>query len=121
MNMKLLIADDNPAIHSVIRNILSDLFDEITECDDGSEAIKNYEAHQHDWVLMDIEMKIMDGLEASRIILKKYPYASIIIVSQYNDRNTIEDSLKIGIIDFVSKENLTRIPDIIGNQELKTI
>lgn len=111
--MKLLIADDNPEMRSLLRGICSEHFTEIKECEDGDEAIKAYEDHQPDWVLMDIKMEKMDGIKATSAIKAKYPEAKIIIVSQYNDKRIIEASIKSGAKDFVNKEDLERIEEII--------
>jgi len=111
--MKLLIVDDNPGMRSILKGICNEHFTEINECEDGIEATKAYEKQQPDWVLMDIKMKKMDGIKATMEIKRKYPEAKIIIVSQYNDKSIIEESFKSGAVEFVSKENLMRIEEII--------
>jgi len=111
--MKLLIADDNPVMRSILRGICNEHFTEINECEDGDEAIKAYEDQQPDWVLMDIKMKKMDGIKATSAIKTKYPEAKIIIVSQYNDKRIIEASIKSGAKEFVNKDNLEKIEEII--------
>jgi len=63
--------------------------------------------------LMDIKMKRMDGIKATMNIKLKFPEAKIIMVSQYNDKSIIEESFKSGAVEFVSKENLMRIEEII--------
>ena len=51
--MRLLIVDDNPGIHRVIKSIVSDLADEIFDCIEGPKALAAYLAHRPDFVLMD--------------------------------------------------------------------
>jgi DNA-binding NarL/FixJ family response regulator len=111
--MKLLIVDDNSAIRSMIKWICKDQFTEINECEDGDDAVKAYEQQLPDWVLMDIKMKRMDGIEAAREIKAKFPDARIIMVSQFNDERIIEASMKLGAKEFVSKEDLPKIKEII--------
>ena len=113
MEMKLLIVDDNSVMRSILKRICNDHFTEINECEDGDNAIMAYEKHQPDWVLMDIKMNRMDGIEATSAIKTKYPEAKIIIVSQFNDKRIIEASLKSGARDFVNKDDLERIEEII--------
>ena len=111
--MKLLIVDDNPDMRSILRSICNDKFTEINECEDGYEAIDAYENQKPDWVLMDIKMTKMDGIKATEEIKTRYPDAKIIIVSQYDDKRIIEASIKSGAREFVNKDNLERIEEII--------
>ena len=111
--MKLLIADDNIEMRQMLKSIYYKYFAEIFECSDGDEAVKTFTEFKPDWVFMDIKMKRMDGIKATEEIIKKYPHAKIIIVSQYNDEDTIQASLKSGAVQFVNKDNLLAIEDII--------
>jgi CheY-like chemotaxis protein len=52
----LVIVDDDERMRSLIRCIVADLADPITECDDGAEAQAIYERHHPDWVLMDLSI-----------------------------------------------------------------
>ena len=111
--MKLLIVDDSPVMRSILKGICNEHFSEINECEDGDDAIKAYEEQQPDWVLMDIKMKRMDGITATKEIKIKHPEAKIIIVSQFNDKRIIEASIKSGAKEFVNKDDLERIQEII--------
>ncbi len=111
--MKLLIVDDNAEVRRMIVNIFEKYFDELIECSDGSEAINLYGQYQPDWVLMDIKMKNIDGFNAAKKILKNYSDAKIIIISQYKDESFREEAIKAGALEFVEKENLLKIFEII--------
>jgi two-component system response regulator DegU len=113
--MKLLLVDDNDRIRKVMRNIYSPLFDEVIECKDGTEAVSIFKQELPDWVVMDIKMKMMDGIEAAAKIISIYPDAKIIVVSQFKDSITIDSAMKAGAIEFVSKENLTKVIEVINN------
>ncbi len=52
---------------------------------DGSEAFKFYREHKPDVLLMDIRMKNVSGLTASREILKAYPEAKILLLTTFSD------------------------------------
>jgi NarL family two-component system response regulator LiaR len=114
--MKLLLVDDNYRIRKMMRNIYSPHFEEVIECSDGSEAVTAFNNSNPDWVVMDIKMKEMDGIEATKRIISSYPYAKVIIVSQFNDISTIDAVYKAGAIEFVSKENLSRVIEVINNK-----
>lgn len=113
--MKLLIADDNEEMRKILKFICEEYFHETIECSDGEEAVEIYKQHKPDWVLMDIKMDKKDGIKATKEIKEKNPEAKIIVVSQYNDADIIKASIQNGAVDFVSKEDLTRIEDIIQN------
>ncbi len=113
--MKLLLVDDNVRIREMMRNMYSAHFDEVIECCDGTEALAAFKHSIPDWVIMDIRMKVMDGIEATEKIIASHPEAKVIIVSQYNDESTIEAAKTAGAVEFVSKENLSNVIEFINN------
>ena len=104
--MVLLIVDDNRAVRRLIGKVVGDLADGIRECSDGAEALAAYRQCQPDLVLMDIEMRRMDGLAATREIMAAYPEAKVVIVSRYGDQQTREAARAAGACGYVLKENL---------------
>ena len=111
--MKLLIIDDSDEMRRELRDLVSDLADDIHECSDGSSALAAYQEHRPDWVLMDIVMKGMDGLEASRQIRSEWPDAKIVIVTGYDDDELKEASLEAGACAYVLKENLFELRPLL--------
>ena len=97
----------------MIRKLIEDIDPEILECSDGGEAIEAYETSLPDFVLMDINMKPVDGLTAAKEILRRHPEAKIIIVSQHQDKRTRETALSIGVTAFVGKDDLTPLRLIV--------
>ncbi|MEJ2616132.1 MAG: response regulator transcription factor [Ignavibacteriaceae bacterium] len=114
-----LIVDDNfkmrAAIQKILRAQLKNKITRIIECENGKDAAELYFQHKPEWTIMDIKMPVMDGLEASKTILKSYPEAKIIILTQYDDPEYYELAQKIGIKAFVLKENLSDISTLIRN------
>ena len=114
-----LIVDDNIKMRTTIQKILKEhLKNKITriiECENGKDATELYNKHKPEWTIMDIKMPVMDGLEASRNILKSHPEAKIIILTQYDDPGYYELAQKIGIKAFVLKENLSDISILMRN------
>ena len=113
--MKLLLVDDNDRIRKMMKSLYSPHFDEVIECDDGDKAVAEFRNGLPDWVVMDIKMNEMDGIEATEKIISSYPEAKVIIVSQYNDETTIDAAKKAGAVEFVSKENLYKVIEVIDN------
>jgi CheY-like chemotaxis protein len=107
--MTLLIVDDNPQFRQLIRSIVEGLADGVTECGDGDEAVAAYNARRHDWVLMDLQMPRMGGLEATRRLLAADRMARILIVTEYDDAHWREAATEAGACGYVLKDNLLEV------------
>jgi CheY-like chemotaxis protein len=112
--MILLIVEDNPALRRLIGRVVSGLADDIHECCDGSEALPAYRRYHPVLVLMDIEMKEMDGITATREITAACPEAKVVIVSRHSDEQTRDAARQAGACGYVLKENLLDLCDLIG-------
>jgi len=114
--MKILIVEDNLKMRSYIKKIIEQNFktiEAISECDDGEDAIQLYKKYHPDWVLMDIQLKGMDGLNATKLIRNFEPAAKIIIVTQYDDPEYRKMAKDFGVVDYVLKESLYDLIEII--------
>ena len=107
--MNLLIVDDNAAVRRMIRRVVSDLVEDIHECADGVAAIAAYKELRPDVVLMDIEMKGLNGITATRQILSAFPDARVIIVTGYRDEHLRAAAREAGACGYVLKENLLEL------------
>lgn len=116
----ILIAEDNIGMRRMIRNLVEDLDPDVVECSDGQQAIIAYEKYRPDLVLMDINMRPIDGLTASREILCRDANARIIIVTQQQDARTRETALAIGVEAFIGKDDLMSLPELIRNETTKS-
>ncbi|MBI2619020.1 MAG: response regulator transcription factor [Ignavibacteriales bacterium] len=85
----------------------------VYEARNGGEAIQMYENVHPDWVLMDIKMEPVDGLEASRVILAAHPHAKIIILTNYDDAGYRKAARDAGVREYVLKEHFAEIPGIL--------
>lgn len=112
--MKLLIAEDNAMMRGLIRSLVSDLAEDISECADGAEAIDLYAELQPDWVLMDWQMEKVDGIAATRRIIADFPDAHICIVTYHNDEKLKAEAARAGACAFVLKDNLLLVRKVVG-------
>ena len=87
---------------------------EKVECGNGQEAIAAFAQHRPDWVLMDIEMKPLDGLSAARQIRRDWPEARIIFVTSYDQPRYRQAAVQLRVEGYVLKENLEQINQIVG-------
>jgi len=111
--MKLLIVDDNQPMRHLIKGLLADLTDSITECGDGIDAQASYIEHQPDWVLMDLMMPQVDGLTAARQILTAYPDARIVIITDHESPALREAAQSAGAVGYVLKDNLLNLRELL--------
>jgi NarL family two-component system response regulator LiaR len=112
--LKLLIVDDCEEMRGEIRSIVADIASEVYECTSGSDALAMYPVHRPDWVLMDIVMEPIDGLEATRLLISSFPEAKIVIVTSYDDDYLREATRAAGARDYVLKENLFDIRRVLS-------
>jgi DNA-binding NarL/FixJ family response regulator len=89
----------------------------VFEAVDGNEAITIYDRVMPDWVLMDVEMKPMDGLTASRVILQSHPNARIIVLTSFDNVSYREAAQKAGAMAYVLKTNLSELKSLLSISE----
>ena len=115
--MKIMIVDDNSKIRRLVRSIMEMHCIgsvEIVFCANGYETFEKYQSEPTEWIIMDIQMPVMNGLEAAKKILAHNKKEMIILITNHKDPNFKERANKIGVKHFVQKENLTTIPKIIN-------
>lgn len=115
--MKILIVDDNSAMHRLIRRLALTPITKCVECTDGAAALAAYDKHDFggaDWVVMDVEMAGMDGLTATRQLRAKHPEARVVIVTRHDDEALRCAAFRHGAYDFISKENLMALRALLN-------
>ena len=111
--VSLLIVDDSERMRRLIKRMIKGVLAEVYECSDGSQALEAYTTHHPDWVLMDIEMKDVDGITATRQIRATFPDARIVIVSNYDSDAVRAAASEAGAQAFCSKANLISLRSLI--------
>ena len=111
--MKILIVDDNARFRSLLRILLAAITDDLDECEDGADALAAYTRSRADVVLMDIQMKRMDGIAAIRTIVAHDPSAKILIVSTYDDETLRLAARDAGACGYALKEDLSELTTLI--------
>ena len=111
--MKILIVDDNEQARRMIKRYLCGRADEFYECSDGAEVLSAYAGFLPDWVLMNWEMKEVNGLTATRNLLARFPDAKILMVTNYDERDLRQFAMEAGAIAFVLKDDLIQILEML--------
>ncbi|MBS1793296.1 MAG: response regulator transcription factor [Acidobacteria bacterium] len=111
--MRILIVDDNSNMREMTRFFLDDLGAVFRECEDGVEALEAYRSFRPDWVLMDWEMARMDGITATRRIVRAFPQARIVLFTQYDDAQLKAAAGEAGALGYVLKDELINLRRIL--------
>ena len=103
-------------MRKVIRENVAKSGDVIFEYSDAENLQSQFEKHQPDWILMDIQMKSINGIKASEELKKQHPEAKIIIVTNFDEPQYRKMAARSGVSGFVLKDSLETIGAIIDPQ-----
>lgn len=105
--IRILLCDDHPMIRLALRSTvgMEPNMTIVGEATNGSEAILMFQKYRPDVVLMDINMPIMDGLEAMVTILDDYPEARFILLTNYDSEEDVFRGLEAGAMGYILKDS----------------
>lgn len=102
---KVLLTDDEPHIRKFLGLVLKRLGNPvILEAANGQEAVDLYQRQKPDLVLMDVNMPVMDGLQALTEIRKNDPEALVVMLTSLTNRQTVEQCASHGALDYLRKD-----------------
>ncbi|WP_412560134.1 response regulator [Winogradskyella sp. MIT101101] len=107
MTTRIAIVDDNTFLIKAVEEKLS-FFEDLTvkfNAMNGEDLLKRLESnHNLDLILMDIEMPIMNGIEATEKVKQKYPHIKIIMLTVFDNDENIFNAIKAGADGYLLKE-----------------
>lgn len=104
--IRILLADDQRLMREGLRTLLeleSD-FEIVGEAADGQAALDSYATLQPDVVLMDIQMPVLNGVDATRRLLAQTPTAKVIILTTFDDDANVFEGLRVGALGYLLKD-----------------
>jgi DNA-binding NarL/FixJ family response regulator len=109
--IKVIIADDHVLYRAGVIAALSEKadLDIIAEADNGMHLLNVLKAHKPDVILLDIQMPIMDGIQALPEIRKIYPKVKVIMLTMMDDHSMITKLMEIGANSYLSKTSDSEI------------
>ena len=102
----VLLADDNRIVRTEFRKILEleDDLEVVGEAKNGSEAVVMVKKLCPEIILMDVAMPVLNGLQATRQILKASPATKILMFSAHSDEVYVEAAINSGAIGYLIKQ-----------------
>lgn len=110
MSHKVLIVDDNALLRSLLKTCIEKDGDwkVCGEAENGKIAIRKVQELNPDVVILDLQMPVMDGLEAARQIHQMSPQTAMLMFTIHNSPHLVEQAQAAGIKEVISKtERLT--------------
>jgi DNA-binding NarL/FixJ family response regulator len=106
MKTRIVIIDDHQLFREGVKRILDfeEDFEVVAEGADGSEVLSIVEQYKPDVVIMDINMPNINGIEATRQLVKTYPNTKVLILSIHDDENYVTHALQTGAMGYLLKE-----------------
>jgi len=100
---RILLAEDNPTTQDLLAILLRQMHCELVIVDNGQEAVDHLAAHQVDLVLMDCQMPLIDGFEATAILRRRGATVPIVALTAHASKEDERRCLDAGMNDFLCK------------------
>lgn len=100
-------------MRALVRSLVEEVTSNVHECESGEEAIDLYARFRPDCVLMDLGLGGMDGLAATRAILRLEPEARVIVVTGQDEKQFRTEAKAAGARGFLLKEDLLELPALL--------
>ena len=104
--IRVLICDDQDVVREGLRSILGTApgIDVVALAENGARAVELFERHKPDVVLMDLNMPVMNGIQATRRLREKYPDARILALTTYDADEWVFDVIRAGAAGYLLKD-----------------
>jgi len=106
MTIRLMIVDDQAILREGLATIfaLEDDIEVVVEAADGEQTVARALDTRPDVVLMDLRMPVLDGSEATALILAHHPATAILVLTTFSDDESIVDALRAGAKEYLTKD-----------------
>ena len=105
--IRVLIADDHGVVRDGLAGVISaqpDL-EVVGSVENGAEAVEACRSSEPDVVLMDLEMPVLDGIEATRIIRAEHSDTAVLVLTSFSDARRITEALGVGAAGYLLKDS----------------
>ena len=104
--VRVLLADDHTLFRKGVRTILEQMsgIDVVAEAANGTDAVSVARELVPDVILMDIKMPGLSGIEATKAVLQENPHIGVVLVTMFDDPESVFASMRAGARGYVLKE-----------------
>lgn len=104
--IKVLVVEDHRVVRAGLVALLAQCADlrVVGEAGDGREALRQLPQCQPDVVLMDLQMPVMDGVEATQAIQRRWPHVAVLVLTTYDDDELIWRGIQAGARGYLLKD-----------------
>ena len=103
LSKRVLLIDDHLAFLEHVRELLSSEFTVVGVATDGQDVLSAYDRDAPDVIVLDITMRHVSGIEASRTLLEYRPGTPIVILSVHREPEVVQSALEAGAVAYVHK------------------
>ena len=105
--LRIMIGDDHTLVRQGLRKILEERpdWEVVAEASDGRDAVRQATSAQPDVAILDIGMPLLNGIEATRQIVRRFPNIHVLILSMHSDEAYIIQALKAGARGYLLKDS----------------
>lgn len=102
---RVLIADDHPVVRSGLRALLATMSDVMVvgEAEDGQAAVDLVAQLHPDIVIMDVQMPVLDGVQATRLIATEWPAVGVLVLTMFEDDASLFAAIQAGARGYILK------------------
>jgi DNA-binding NarL/FixJ family response regulator len=103
--VRVVLADDHPVVRDGLRSLLASLpgVELVGEAGTGREAVREAVLHRPDVVVMDLHMPDLDGIAATREVVRAVPSAAVLVLTMYDDDDSVFAAMRAGARGYLLK------------------
>jgi DNA-binding NarL/FixJ family response regulator len=103
--VRVVLADDHPVVRDGLRSLLASLpgVELVAEAATGREAVREAVLHRPDVVVMDLHMPDLDGIAATREVVRAVPSAAVLVLTMYDDDDSVFAAMRAGARGYLLK------------------
>ena len=105
--LRILLADDHTVVRQGLRKVLEERpeWEVVAEAGDGRDAVRLAEEMKPDVAIVDVAMPLLNGIEATRQIVKRSPSTRVLVLTMHSDEAYVNQILKAGATGYLLKDS----------------
>jgi DNA-binding NarL/FixJ family response regulator len=111
MAFRILIVDDSAMVRSLLRNCLESVpgCKVCGEAVNGKEAVEKAQQMRPNFIVIDLSMPVMNGLQAAKVLSKLMPAVPMVMYTSFITHNLEQEALAAGVCQVIAKESMATL------------